>query len=126
MKSGKSCARYFLPGNHFWIAAAQTSVCDSRFCLRVRSKENRLVFRDSSCGLVDRLLSAAKSRPRIHTNSHERNFCEVSLGHPLCGWLSAEENQIVGSMKEVGWGLIGCGYIAQKRIEPAIDDSTSS
>src|SRR5882762_8544378 len=29
-------------------------------------------------------------------------------------------------MKQVGWGLIGCGDIAQKRIAPAIRDSPSS
>src|SRR2546423_8881822 len=29
-------------------------------------------------------------------------------------------------MKKLGWGLIGCGDIAQKRIAPAIRDSTSS
>ncbi len=29
-------------------------------------------------------------------------------------------------MKQLGWGLIGCGDIAQKRIAPAIRDSTSS
>src|SRR6267143_5479105 len=29
-------------------------------------------------------------------------------------------------MKEFGWGLIGCGDIAQKRVAPAIRDSPSS
>jgi len=29
-------------------------------------------------------------------------------------------------MKKLGWGLIGCGDIAQKRVAPAIRDSTSS
>src|SRR5882672_1941087 len=29
-------------------------------------------------------------------------------------------------MKQVGWGLIGCGDIAQKRVAPAIRDSPSS
>src|SRR6202171_5873745 len=29
-------------------------------------------------------------------------------------------------MKQLGWGLIGCGDIAQKRVAPAIRDSTTS
>src|SRR6266404_6164817 len=29
-------------------------------------------------------------------------------------------------MKQLGWGLIGCGDIAQKRVAPAIRDSPSS
>ena len=28
-------------------------------------------------------------------------------------------------MKQLGWGLIGCGDIAQKRVAPAIGDSAS-
>jgi hypothetical protein len=50
------------------------------FVVELGRKKNHLVFRDWSRGLVDRLLSAAKSHPRIYTNSHEKSLCEVALG----------------------------------------------